>query len=706
MGYSALYGLINLLLYSKDGPGLRGGYEMDGTANPGSSKMAFVIDWNTLLPTVEELVETFARHWTEELGNKGSDALRATWAQLFTAFREQIIDYDNPKKRIIWPIIGAATGAGKTQAMIFFFARLAALPPELHPGARLVTRRKLDADIIAKQINLYAKKYGWLTGERAENSWTDPDPSSRPTPGSYATSWHSDNNKKGRQTEDLSDSGVVVICHNGLTAGMEIRPNSLELMYMYNGHPRRALVIDEALDLCRAAHVTAWQVEKVSSFTPPAVRAEFPSTMSWLKRMTDRANKVGEDGRIFTRGLPIIGGEPPDLLGLLKAVKAFAEKHKGKNGMSKGELIVFEESIKALGLFVANWSWYQPQEHTKDTSISTAKNVARGATRGAIILDATARQQQLYSFLNNAVILPIVEHTRNYQSVTMHTYFGFRTGGDFMEKNAERLTKELIADLSQQITLNADGSKKRLLIVTHKGAVEDELNNLHDLAKSFTFETAHFHAVEGSNRWKDFEAVCIFGLPHRPPEWPKTIRMGMKGAEKEKWTPTDEEQEEITSIEIGQLSSDVIQCVNRGCCRKVTTDAGGCPEMDIYILLPGESDKGDCIAEAMQNEMPGINSVWWEYGPGELKVKKPPKPKKAAGILEYLFNMEPGTWKLRGEFKEPPYGMTQLALARITAKFRDNDPAILHLKEAGVYAAEITDAQNQQRAIFGKKKLT
>lgn len=672
------------------------------------------INWNTLLPSVEELVESFTRHWSEELENKGSAALRATWAQLFTAFREQIIDYDDPKKRAIWPIIGAATGAGKTQAMIFFFARLAALPPELHPGARLVTRRKVDANIIAKQINRYAIKYGWLVGERAEISWTAPDDDieSMPEAGSYATSWHTDNgSKKGRKVSELGDSCVVTICHNGLTAGMERDPAAL--LYMYNDLPRRSLVIDEALDLCRAANVTAWDVEKVATFTPPEIRMKFPSTMAWLRRMTERAGKVGGEGRIFRKALPLIGGAPPNLLGLLKAVKAFTLTN--KRGMRKGEFITFENSIKALGLFVTNWAWYVPRENS-DVSISTAQNVAGRAARGAIILDATARQQKLYSYLKNAVKLPVVEGTRNYGSVLMHAFFGYRTGGDFMSKNAAQLAKEYIIDLDQQVALNEDGTQKRALLVTHMGPVEDSLNEHHDLAKNFTFEVAHFHSVEGSNKWKDCEIVGLLGLPHRNPEWPKTTQMGMKGVEREKWAPGDEDRVEIASIEIGQMSSDVIQCLNRGRCRKVTTDDGGCPSMDIYLLLPGDKDKestmdvekkGHRIVEAIEKEMPRINMVEWEYGPGKTKkvAKTPkPKPKKTEEIMEYLLGMEMDTWRFRKEI-QLKHDMPDRSAARLTVKFRDDDPEVLHLKEAGVYAAEIIDETGQRRAILGRGKM-
>lgn len=103
-----------------------------------------------LLPP-SRFVEEMERHWTEKLGNVSSEALRRTWHQMASCFAKHIMSHDEPELQGEWTILSPPTGSGKTQGTIIYCSMLTELRD--HPGVLIVTRRKADADDIARQIN-------------------------------------------------------------------------------------------------------------------------------------------------------------------------------------------------------------------------------------------------------------------------------------------------------------------------------------------------------------------------------------------------------------------------------------------------------------------------------------------------------------------------------------------------------------------------
>ena len=93
-------------------------------------------------------------HWTDELGNIGSKALRATWRQIAEYFNTHIRNHDTDDSRK-WYALSPPTGSGKTEGTIIYCSMLAKFENYEHPGVMIVTRRIEDAEKIGQRVNQF-----------------------------------------------------------------------------------------------------------------------------------------------------------------------------------------------------------------------------------------------------------------------------------------------------------------------------------------------------------------------------------------------------------------------------------------------------------------------------------------------------------------------------------------------------------------------
>jgi hypothetical protein len=102
----------------------------------------------------ELFVSRMEAHWTAELGNIGSEALRATWRQIAECFNNHIRNHDTEDSRK-WYALSPPTGSGKTEGTIIYCSMLSKFENYEHPGVMIVTRRIEDAEKIAQRINQF-----------------------------------------------------------------------------------------------------------------------------------------------------------------------------------------------------------------------------------------------------------------------------------------------------------------------------------------------------------------------------------------------------------------------------------------------------------------------------------------------------------------------------------------------------------------------
>jgi hypothetical protein len=646
---------------------------------------------------IEEFVAAFEKHWTapdepDDLGglaNVGSTALRQTWWQLGTAYTDQIVTFNDPEQQGVWPILSPPTGTGKTESIIIYGAMLSRLAPENHPGALIVTRRQADADLIAERVVGFAKK-------RYNSA----------TPEGYARSWHS-KNKQGVTFDSLTETPVLVICHRALEQGLAHlrRTGSMdeihEALHGYREGRRKLLVIDEALDQINQTEVTQQDIEQVITIIPKRIKFQFPVEIAWLKETLQRGE--GSEGSIVYPA-PITTKKKPNLKALMKAVKYVKLGHsKSRRGgaMDKELHALVNTVLSSMHAFISGWSWYKPSTDPmkNDTVLITAHALIPDTARGAIVLDATSKPNYMYRLFKKAAPLPVIPGTRTYRNVTLHYSIGHQVGKTHMIKPrvAKQRSRELMADLKGRI------GEQEFLIVTHQGTKNAVVKAKW---KGAQLATAHWGAVEGANIWRDCKHVAIFGLFYRPDGWAEGVYAGLAGIEEGERVLTGEDvthgdrQNVIEALEHGQLVVDVVQAVSRGCCRKVSSEEGDCPAMNIFIQLPDDRT-GEAVLEGLVEMLPGVKTKKWDYT-GELK-QRPRQPSKDEDLARHLLRLEPGQTILTTELPEAAK-VSAMSVKRFIYRFKAGDPGdelVAELQQAEIYyRTERTGSTNV--AYFGK----
>lgn len=77
-------------------------------------------------------VKEMEQHWTKDLGNVSSEALRKVWHQQAQKFGYYAIGNSHIDK---WTVLQPPTGSGKTQGTIVYCYMLSRMKRDLHPGA-------------------------------------------------------------------------------------------------------------------------------------------------------------------------------------------------------------------------------------------------------------------------------------------------------------------------------------------------------------------------------------------------------------------------------------------------------------------------------------------------------------------------------------------------------------------------------------------
>jgi hypothetical protein len=100
------------------------------------------------------------RHWELELNNVASEKLLQTWRLMAHCIRVHITEHDASfDKQSNRHVIPAATGTGKTEALVVYCSMLSGHDKLNHPGTLIVTQRVADCERIADRINRFSKDH-------------------------------------------------------------------------------------------------------------------------------------------------------------------------------------------------------------------------------------------------------------------------------------------------------------------------------------------------------------------------------------------------------------------------------------------------------------------------------------------------------------------------------------------------------------------
>lgn len=241
---------------------------------------------------------------------------------------------------------------------------------------------------------------------------------------------------------------------------------------------------------------------------------------------------------------------------------------------------------------------------------------------------------------------------------------GHRVGKSNLKKNIKEEASFLINNLNENI------KDRNAFLVCHKD-VEAIVNRFDT---NFTLATSHWGAINGKNDWKDHDTVVIFGLPYLPSTWPASTYMVFRGIQSTEWLrnkdarPFNGYTDIRESIRNGQMSSSIIQAINRIRARKVIDEEGNCPESEGYILLP-KGKLADDILEDIKRLMPGIQIKDWNYS--KKTTRKARSSNYDMAMMKYFENADCG--KYPSEEIRVMLGMSPRTIKRKTALMKDKE---------------------------------
>ena len=621
-------------------------------------------------------VKEMEQHWTKDLGNVSSEALRNVWHQQAQKFRYYAIGNSHIDK---WTVLQPPTGSGKTQGTIVYCSMLSRMKRDLHPGALIVTRLKTEADQIAEKINE-------LSGNKDE-----------------AFAYHSDTKDK-LNINDLKNYPVLIITHRAYEIALDLmgQDGSIQqtwpFFYDWKNNNRRLVVIDEALDIVEHSQAALEGLRQTEATLSQSIRTRFPLEVQCLNDVIDILNtyekKIKKEKVKEHRVLEgLIKGETfPDFTSLRQVMRKEIryDQQLGKNDNLEQQRLreLHDSRIRDLNNIVKSWIYYA---HTKcGPALNTARLLVPENIQGAIVLDATASSNVLYELFKPAEVITPPPDSRNYQNVTLHISRGHNTGKRYMRNKAKELSRELIGELNEKL-----GEDRKVFICTHKD-VEPVLDSYQP---KFDLKTGHWGAVDGSNDYRDCDTAVIFGLPYRPNTWSANAFMALKGPQSSEWLQQSDNRkwrkhEDIRkSLKHGQIITSIIQAINRVRCRKVIDDEGNCPDTDIYLMLPADEIAKE-ILKGIRKEMPGIKTMTWNFSSAKRKVKR---SNHELALSKFIMNMNIGRQPIT--IVKKALGISRSTFKRLLEKMNDRN-SNLHKTMTKVGSKYITQGPGKGRRAF------
>lgn len=556
------------------------------TACAGAAYLTWKYMDKTAKPKVKAPVEKIARpvlpasfvsrmekHWTSELGNASSAALRKVWYQIARVFNYHIMNHDTSKFGR-WDVLSPPTGSGKTEGTVIYSAMLSSLSDENHPGAIIVTRLIKDCDKIAKRINQFGSR-------------------------STAVSYHSQSKNK---LIDLKKSPVLVITHRAYEKALDFlgHEDNIETtwphFHRWGKGSRKLVVIDESLDIIEHYQI-GLDLKGTTDIVPKALRRRFDREIRVLNQVAKVLTQSDYKRAAIVRSEYMPKDFNADFPSLIIALKDWY--------CDSIDREIFDKHIanlRSVHYLLRSWSYTAPTYN--DFTMNTARTIVADSVKGAVVMDATADTNFVYNIHTNSKKAKVPAQTRNYQNFTLHVSRGHRVGKSAMSD--KRYVQDMFYTTMSNLAPQLFG--KRPLVICHKSARET-ISQL--IPQDWCI--GHWGQIDGSNQWKDCDTVIVLGLPYLPDIWAINTYMALQGPQDDAWL-NDTSSSFINAKEMlkqGMLSTSIIQGINRICTRKVIDVDGNCPPADGFILLP-HGEAGDTILRDIERNMPGAKIVEWD----------------------------------------------------------------------------------------------
>ncbi|WP_409192430.1 hypothetical protein [Bradyrhizobium sp. RDM4] len=619
----------------------------------------------------QTFVDRFTLHWTKKFDMPASEPLRKLWRTMANTYQQSIIATAQGQLTR-WRVLQPPTGSGKTMGAVVYSAmqaeQNASAADVVKPvGIMVVTRLKAQADEVVSDINAYAGR------QVAIADHTD----HRATP------------------EQLEDSDIVVITHEAYTRASKtlsgVRAERWKRLTYWRGGKRLLTIVDEALaNVVEHSQVKLDDLTFLIGLIPHEVRLAHAAEVEALETLRESmlAHAGLNDGFEVGTSLAWVKGEAPvsaDLTALRAAMRhSRYDKQIGRDDEKERQRLALRYD-KVLGAAEALLDQYAFMALTGNQhSLNSAALAVPLELPGPVVLDATAGVDLMYQLMEDrADIIPTPPGVRDYSNVTLHVARAASIGKTKMEELAPKRFPQLQANLAER--LSAD---RKVLFCVHKN-VEHLVPAQEDLGIS-ELASAHWGQIDGSNAYKDFDTVVIFGLPFRDRIWGTNVFFAFKGVQDDDWhdNPCWRQHDDVRELlQRRHLATSIIQAMGRVRLRKVIDEQGRCAPTDAFIVLPS-GGRGSEILNYIRQELPNIAVRDWECeldGP-KIRVERSGLPHER--LVTFMSNRSPGrtSMSLIGrEFGLKPHQRKDLQKA-----LRDgNHRTTLKLRELGVtYGSE------------------
>jgi hypothetical protein len=552
------------------------------------------------------------KHWSGTLNMPTPPAMGAAHRLMAEEFQRLIINNATDPSHCASVVLPLPTGSGKTQGTCLYASmqaelNLAVIDQSQAVGVVIITRLTEDADDIARQINELA--------------------------GRVVAVAHHTKNKADAMA--VFNSDVLVICHqaflNAAKAWSVHDRDRWHRISKWRGGDRHLVIIDEALgNVVESNRVTASNLTTVLLSIPHDLREECPKAIKALEDMV-RWLKTKEAGDAADNTELLWGEGSENITQELRLLReAISRLDFDPSLYNEDAPSVVDEMLQDVEAMFASFAYYFKSgiQH----SINSATYLLPPGLPGAVILDATANNDLLYQLLEGRVyVAAIPPNVRDYSNVTLHVArtssgLGKSVCDDTKQLRLPRLAKQLAEEV---------GPDRSVFLCVHKHSEA--------LAKTFSTDNlklnvGHWGAIDGKNTWKDCDVAVIYGLPYMDQRRAINNLFATQGPQDTAWLQGNTHKKQINLVNIimqRHLSTSVVQAINRICCRRVIDEQGGCPKADVYILLPMHW-QGDAILEDIQDNMPGINIVPWDFEPNGAKVYAPRSTSAHAAIISFM----------------------------------------------------------------------
>ena len=343
------------------------------------------------------------------------------------------------------------------------------------------------------------------------------------------------------------------------------------------------------------------------------------------------------------------------LRGLLQTLKhpdTKLSKYVLQGSKKSDRLREFGQTITGLHRLLTEWRWVF--RTFKDGTLTSAWPLLPDDNiTSAVVLDATAKLNRLYSEFPQQFKVVEVETARSYQPVTIHAARCSHTGKSGVAQHADEIVPGVLASLHEKYGPSA--KDRRVLVVCHKDHVpfvqkwaqrgpEWSPEGAGDFK---ALDVISWGSIDGRNDWQTYDTVVLLSLFYRDDAVALNAYQAAHGALGSETlnAPPDA----VTALRVSQIVVDAAQSVNRARCRNVVAidehGLGSCETTDLFVRLPrdheqGQRVSGDQILAGLLKALPGAKVVDWTP---EAAVKRTGRPPRYEGaLIAYVQTLAPG----------------------------------------------------------------